>query len=998
MSLNAFDEAYKKLNKAQKQAVDTIEGPVMVVAGPGTGKTQVLALRIAHILKKTDTKPDGVLCLTFTNSGVRAMKERLESYIGPEADKVIVSTFHSFAINLIEKNYELLDFPTVPKLLADEEAVFVVDELLHENEWEYLRPRSNPTLYFNDLKQLISLLKRERISAREFLSYVESDIKNLTDDPDSISSRGESKGKLKKEIEKKIESLSRTREVVEFYRLYEKKKKERALIDYDDALEYAVRLAEEFEDVRADIRENYLYILVDEHQDSSGVQNSFLKAVWKDTDMPNIFVVGDDRQLIYAFSGASLSYFEEFSHIFGKAELITLVENYRSTAPILSLADDLLKSSITHEVLKSNKEGKEKIVLSEYAYPRDEIIGAGLYFKKAISLGTEPSECALLVPRNYHVRSAIETLHSMGIPVSSGKNLSLFQVNEAEMMRRILSLIVNPNNNRELVLSLLDPSSGIKALDAHTFLRSVKPQTLTIDDLVNNGKNNGLFAGENPISQWGVKLKKWVNELSGQRLSRIISVIGHELLVDTSRGSDELHVRVEVVRSFIHLATMFEEKDFNASLEDFLLYIDRLRSYGTHIELAKFSRDTGVSVMTLHKSKGLEYNSVWIAHMNEEILMSEKKAGFTLPEKIKEHIKERDIEMAKRELYVAITRAKKECLISYSSEDHNGRDMNLAHIIKELPEDHFIKNTKETTENEILSCGPETYIPVEVFTDVDTIENIKELVKNNYTNAKVSVTLLNNFFECPWKWYFRNFLCLPEIKTLSLALGSAVHSTIEYILKSKSLPSENELRNKIETELMREGIASESEMKKLIKDAEKAVAGWIKNYYTTLAKDFSSERSLQMRDEAFPHLMMYGKIDLTERFLDNTVVVTDFKTGNSKAKSMIEKIDENGRMSDLMRQLAMYSYLIKGSEKGTDVASSRLLFLESDGSDKNSLYTTHIDQEKIDLLKRDIEEYDHALKSGEWMNRTCCFTPYGATHQDCEYCKKAKILGIEKTL
>ena len=177
-----FKEAYEGLNSAQREAVDTIDGPVMVVAGPGTGKTQVLSLRIANILKKTDTKGDGILCLTFTNAGVHAMRERLERYMGKEADTVMISTFHSFAINLVEKYFDLLDFPKVPELLSDDKAVFLVDEILHDYEWDHIRSRSNPSIYFNDLKQLVSILKRERISHEEFLFEIEKDIKNLKED------------------------------------------------------------------------------------------------------------------------------------------------------------------------------------------------------------------------------------------------------------------------------------------------------------------------------------------------------------------------------------------------------------------------------------------------------------------------------------------------------------------------------------------------------------------------------------------------------------------------------------------------------------------------------------------------------------------------------------------------------------------------------------------------------------------------------------------------
>ena len=987
-----FEEEYKKLNKEQKEAVEMLDGPVMVVAGPGTGKTQILALRIGNILNKGVASADEVLCLTFTNSGVRAMKNRLEDYIGSEASKVRIATFHSFGLELIEEYAHLLEFSRPPKLITDNEAVFLVDEILNNNAWEHIRPRTNPAMYFGDLKHLISILKRERINEDEFEKNIEGEIKDLENDPESISTRGESKGSLKKEILKKIESLERTKEVVEFYKIYEKEKRERGLMDYDDVLEYAVYLAENFEDVQSDLREKYQYVLVDEHQDSSGVQNSFLKAVWHGVEKPNIFVVGDDRQLIYAFSGASMDYFKEFAHIFGKAHLVILKENYRSTLPILDLAHSLLESSIAKEKLRSNMKGNDLVMLNEYAYSRDEILGAGLYFKQKIAEGIEPKECAILVPKNHHVRSAITTLVNMGIPVSSGKDISLFDTKLSTTIENILKIIANPFDAVSLAESLLDSTSGVESLEAHKFLKSLKPEKLTIDDMKNFGIGDGLFKGENSISKWGSILENWVNELSNQKIVNAVSVVGN-YIIDNSKNHEELLSRVEVVRTFIHIAEMFEQKNSNSKISDFTEYLERLRSYNTHISVASFGGSSGVQVMTLHRSKGLEYKCVWIAHMNEEVFMSEKKGGFTLPEKIKRHISERDMEIAKRELYVAITRAKEFCVISYANENNTGGAVELAHIIKELPNEHFVKKSKEDTEAELLKAGPKIYTQINKVADKDMKEEMLNFVRENYADTKVSVTLLNNFFECSWKWYFRNFLKLPEVKGASLALGSAVHETIEYILKETKLPSDKKVEEYISEMLKKEGVQDEKELKRLGKDAFASVSRFVQEFYPKLEQNRESERSLQFRDPDFKHLLMYGKIDLTERTKEGSIIVTDFKTGSSKTTGMIEKIDEEGRLSSYMRQLAMYSYLVRGSEK-KDVAISKLLFLEADKGDKNVLYSTHINKEQIDLLIRDIKEYDEALKQGTWTERECNYNAYGK-NTTCEYCALASNIFLK---
>jgi DNA helicase-2/ATP-dependent DNA helicase PcrA len=499
-----YEQAMSVLNTRQKQAVETLDGPVMVVAGPGTGKTQVLTLRIAHILEATDTPPSGILCLTFTRSGVTAMRERLEHYIGSTALDIQITTFHSFAISLVEKHYALLDFVHMPKLLEDRDAILLIDELLETGDWEYISPKTDRARYFYDLKSLLSLLKRERISPVDFQTEIDHEIDTIKNDPENISTRGPSKGQLKKEIEKKIDALLRTREIVTFYTTYETLKKERSFMDYDDCLEYALLLVEEYEDIRSDILENYLYVLVDEHQDSNNVQNSFLKAVWAHKDnpveRPNIFVVGDDRQLIYGFAGAHIDYFTDFSMMFGKAVCIVLTENYRSTKPILQVADELLKSSVTSESLTSNRKGSHALVLREFDYTRDEIIGAGIYFKKLLDQGVDPRECTLLVPKNRHVRNAVQLFRSLGLPVVSEQSVSLLELSGVESMLLVLELITNPCNGMLIGELVLDSTSRIAPLVGHTFIKNTKNiQDLSIEQLIQTGNKDGLFADDNPI-------------------------------------------------------------------------------------------------------------------------------------------------------------------------------------------------------------------------------------------------------------------------------------------------------------------------------------------------------------------------------------------------------------------------------------------------------------------------------------------------------------------
>jgi len=596
----------------------------------------------------------------------------------------------------------------------------------------------------------------------------------------------------------------------------------------------------------------------------------------------------------------------------------------------------------------------------------------------------------LLVPKNHHVRTALAILRSSGIPVSSSGGESFFDAREIALFRHTLAIVANPNDTVSLAASLFDETSQIGPLVAHAFFRSHKTRALSLDDLLTEGDDKGLFAGENPIAQWGKQLALWVQLSNKETISTLIATVGNELLIHRATDHDAILVRSEAVRSMLHLALAWEGSYPHKPLGEFLVYLDRLESYHTHIPLATFGAHRGVSVMTLHASKGLEFQSVWVAHMNEETLMSSRRGGFVLPEKVAEKVEEKNMLVAKREVYVAITRAKKYCTISHAVTDYKGTTYSLARIIAELPPRSFIKKDASQTETELLALRDDVYTHVETIPKGDAMAMLSQLVTEEYDAKTISVTLLNNFFECPWKWYFRNFLALPDVKSDYLALGSAVHSAIEFILKNGAIPSEEEIHTVIVASFAHEGLADERTMAKLVADAMATTMHWIKVSYGELAPNHESERSLSYRDPRFPHLSLYGKIDLTERFPDGTVSVTDFKTGSSKTTGVIEKLDEENRLSSYLRQLAMYTYLIQGGEKGRDVISSKLYFLEADKDDKNRIYQTRINAEHIDLLVRDITDYDKALRSGEWINRSCYFKPYGSGSTECEHCTLAR--------
>ena len=978
--MEAFEKAYQSLNPEQKRAVETIEGPVMVVAGPGTGKTQVLALRIAHILRATDTPPDGVLCLTFTNAGVQAMRERLSRYIGAAATRVRIATFHAFAMEVVEEWYEVLGTKVPPTLLEDAATVALFDEILQANEWKQLRPRANPSMYYKDIKSLIGVLKRERITPADFRTQIEEESARLSNDPTSISSRGETKGKLKKEVEAKLQSLARSLEVADFYEQYESLKGERSLIDYADVLELLVRVVEESEDARDTLRERFLYVLVDEHQDSTGIQNEFLEKVWKGVEQPNLFVVGDDRQLIYGFGGASLAYFEGFKHLFGTATLITLTRNYRSTQTVLDAAEALLSSTLAEGKLVATNDGAHPLRLIACEYPRDEILRAGIDIQEKIQSGVDPNEMAILVPKNYQAKAAIELLRSIGIPVAAATSLKLFELVDTQRFLAVLAVAANPYDIVALSRTVLDPLSGIPSVSGHAFLAHAYTRSLSLSDL------EGAPYPE--IVELAAKLSAWVDLATRVDAYELIQTIGTELFLTDVTDDEKVRSRVEIIRTLLHLALSQAEKAGRVAIKDYLSFIQRLKEYGEDIPLAVFGAQQGVKVLTLHGSKGLEFESVWIAHMDERSLMSSRRQAFALPETIGMLLQEESEDVAKRQLYVAMTRAKKYLTISYASLSYTGKDQQLASIIFELPETLFTKESQEESEKAILTHSPTTYVARKAAETIDQEIMVKELVKNEYDKKKLSVTMLNNFFECPWKWYFRNLLCLPEVLTDSLHIGNIVHETIEHVLRGGE---------EIEKELMRVALietrGDEHKAHRYMREAFPIVTRWQDTYQSSISGSYEVERSLSYRDPEFAHLTITGKIDLLEHLSDASVRVTDWKTGTPKTNADIDKTDEEGRMSPYLRQLAMYSYLLSGTSKGnTVVQEARLVFLEAKDGDKNSIQARSIGRLQRELLHKDIQDYDELLKSGQWMHRPCRVKTYNG--EVCEYCALAERFGV----
>ncbi|MDP3976374.1 MAG: ATP-dependent DNA helicase [bacterium] len=407
------EEQYAQLNKDQKQAVDTIDGPLMVLAGPGTGKTQLLSVRTANILRMTDLYPSNILILTYTNAGVKAMRERLAKMIGTDGYSVVVETFHGFSNTLISESEEAIALKGDRVEMTDLERIKVLEYLLdHLESVKPIRPPGAPYLYRGDIQTNISALKRDGISPEDLEAFLR------TYKPD---------GKI---IEEK--HLAKLKAFAKVYEAYEEAKSpqgnfsifdKRGRYDYDDMIQLATRTLQTEAELLAQYQEQFQYVMVDEFQDTNGAQLNLLRTLFPDPSA-NICVVGDDDQSIYRFQGASVGNFELFNGWYPNSTKIVLHKNYRSTPEIIEKSTQIIRQipeqeRLADKKLEAHKDAAETALVTSHRFgtPEEELSFLVQEMKKMSK--EDANDSAVLVRTRRQAQDVIEACLQAGIPYST---------------------------------------------------------------------------------------------------------------------------------------------------------------------------------------------------------------------------------------------------------------------------------------------------------------------------------------------------------------------------------------------------------------------------------------------------------------------------------------------------------------------------------------------------------------------------------------------------
>ncbi len=591
----------EELNDKQKEAVLYNEGPLLVLAGAGSGKTKVLTTKIAYMMKEKNINPYNILAITFTNKAAKEMKDRIFRLIGDEAKNIQISTFHSFGLKLIRENAKILGYDSNFVIMDSDDSLTIVKRILKDKGLD-------PKIYNpKSIRNKISSCKNAMISPIEYDKYVSSD------------------------FEKVIEDV---------YIKYEEKLFKNNSVDFDDLLLLPIKLFKEHSDILNDYQERYKYIMIDEYQDTNEAQYLLTKLLAK--KYQNIMVVGDDFQSIYSFRGANYKNILNFEKDYKNTKIVLLEQNYRSTSNILNAANDVIKNNKEKKDKKlwtNNGEG-EKIKYYRAFNERDEAQYVIRKTKELVKKGVDYKDIAVLYRTNAQSRVLEEEMLKENLPYRVVGSFYFYNRKEIKDLIAYLRLIHNTRDNVSLLRIINTPKRGIGLKTIENLQNKADLNNTSIYDAIDSGKEL-LF--KNTIED----LRKVAENVTlTELIDKILDTTGirEELEKEDSLDSE---IRLENLEEFKSITKSFEDREGLISLEDFLFEISLVS------DKEEYSEDINrISLMTIHSVKGLEFDYVFIVGLEESLFPH-----------MNSMLSNSELEEERRLCYVAITRAKKDLFL-----------------------------------------------------------------------------------------------------------------------------------------------------------------------------------------------------------------------------------------------------------------------------------------------------------------------------------------------
>lgn len=988
-----------KPNSKQQQAIDILNGQVMLLAGPGTGKTFTVIHRIEKMLAD-GVEPSSILCLTFSDAAASEMRQRLIKKMGVVASAVDIYTYHSFCNDLIKTYPDKFEMTSGVKLITDAEKISIMKECIDDANLEFFVPsRADRYFFTKNFISYVEKLKTQRVSKDEYMACIDTNpmlmprYKELESEIYEREQAGNTKNKTRyNELEKIKTNIGKAKELWTLFELYSAKMINKNLIDFSDMINLVLTSFEEDSQFLSEVSNKYKYFLVDEYQDTNDLQNQIIFNLLDGNNEKNIFVVGDDDQIIYGFQGAKSDNIENFLTKYPNTTVICLEENNRSTQTILDFSNLIVnqdenrlennlyfkeKYNISKKLTAKNpkiivKDKKIKRIqfgeiLQEFNYIVDDIktLIESDFAPKTDEDKIDYSQIAIISKKRAELQTFAELLKSKNIPFQIDEGKSIFAIRSTILIYFYIKAMNNYLTSSDKLFGLL-LSEPFK-IDQQDYNKILEEKRLwkkdESSDFITLMRNLNGWKNPEKITKFLETFDYLQDYASSNNLrNTVVEIINRTgLLTYFYKSGKNRSENLAGIRKIISEATDFQNSDSTKNLSDFVKYLDDCFENEIDINLDKDSVvQNAVQLMTYHGSKGREFEYVYLPN-----LISSNWEDFRMPGEYKlitEDVPDKDAAQAKKDsellklLFVGITRAKHTLTISFA-DSNNGKAQQITKYLEPTANYDFDSEQFECSADDLTT---EFYRSVssDVFDNQKAFKNeIEERVKS----VVLSPSRLNDYLSCPRKFFYVKVLGIDveEADWDGANFGTLIHSLLERavkVAKESAYPTLEEILEKFRLGMDGMKFSSEAKKEKYFKQGQKLLT----NYYPY----FSQIPISRITDIEFSFYgvdvdgdFITGKIDRIEKNSDGTFELYDYKTGNYTSE---KKIAPNEEKQNYFNQLCFYKYAYE-KLTGNKVSKVGIIYVENHEKSVDK-YLTDDDMKYIETLIKDTYQNIKALK------------------------------------
>ena len=912
-----------EFNEAQKEAVFHDLGPLLIVAGAGTGKTRVVTSRIVELIKSGKATPGEILALTFTEKASLEMLERVDESMPLSYEDICIKTFHAFSERILREAGLEIGLDPGFKLLNQLDQWFFMKKNLFNFDLNYYRPLGNPNQFIYDLLSHFSKLKDEMIMPDKYVEYA----KNMEDS----------------------EEKDKVLEIAGAYRDYQEMLIKNNFLDFGDLTYYVLQLFEKRKSVLEEYAARYKYVLVDEFQDTNYAQFRLVEMLSEQHS--NIVVVGDDDQSIYKWRGASLSNILQFEEKFPSHKKVVLTENYRSSRSILDSSYALIQKNNPDRLEVRDGISKKLNSNVDTAYPV-EVHNFPNYIQETSftaekikflhdSENIPYGEFAILVRSNQLVHPFVEELKRLGLPYQVRNPKGLLVLDEIKDLLSVIRFLADPYDDIALMRILRMGIFDVSMAEIHELNKKSGNDHL-IEYLRTVEEENVLPGTESGVE----KIKALFTHLIEYSKNSSVGLVLNEFLEKSGylvhMMEEEMFEEVENINEFAKHIARFERENDDRSIIDFSGYLDMLEESNSSLAGDNMPDRDSVQILTTHGSKGLEFEVVFVVSaVNHRFPVIKRRDTFSIPEDLTNEIfPEGDfhIQEERRLFYVAVTRAKSRLFVTHSDQYEGNKKWKVSPFIEEISASGDVEFTTHELSENVFERLKASKVPKKPIFELPAFDR-----------KRLSYSQLDTFKTCPLKYSYRYLLKIPSPPSHAANFGSSVHNTLNEFyqyLKSGKDVSMDLLEELYEKNWLGLGYESKAHENTRMKRG----LGVLKQFYESNSDPWVVaaylERPFNLK---LGEYVVSGRIDRLDKLEDGTYEVIDYKTGKLKKGVNLDR--------DL--QLSIYALACRDVFR-VPVSKLSLYYIE----DNEKVSTSRSNAQIEDLIENVDELVDQMKKSG----------------------------------